>query len=357
MAGATGLEPATSGVTGRPFSNEINGTLDKIRTITCEKSAKSLRSNQTNTSHQCLARERRKSHSPRPEIATPVARSGQGWFAFQSGPFRPLSGRGRCWSPRTCACGRQLLLLQRRHLAAASAQCGPTILNLRHSMTELDFCALDAAEHLENWLSWQGAIRSFSSQVLGKLAQTPDRRHRILEQGGYLRHLFKASAETLLTIAVDPKHLGARICVTSVLHTWGSRAQPITWAHDRPGGRPSLDGNRWISSRPNYFLPVEALSHCSGDWSGTAPRRSQGPRAPASPIISTAAASGPSLRAVSPFDREPESGSRRRVRALHRDRCEADARGAAFNAPFAHLRGSRWPDHFGCLARSDGGNE
>jgi hypothetical protein len=52
MAGATGLEPATSGVTGRPFSNEINGALDKIRTITCDKSAKSLRPNQTNTSHQ-----------------------------------------------------------------------------------------------------------------------------------------------------------------------------------------------------------------------------------------------------------------------------------------------------------------
>jgi hypothetical protein len=42
-----------AGVTGRPFSNEINGTLDRIRTITCDKRAKSLRSNQTNTSHQC----------------------------------------------------------------------------------------------------------------------------------------------------------------------------------------------------------------------------------------------------------------------------------------------------------------
>ena len=47
MAGATGLEPAASGVTGRPFSNEINGPLDKIRTITCDKRAKSLRSKQT----------------------------------------------------------------------------------------------------------------------------------------------------------------------------------------------------------------------------------------------------------------------------------------------------------------------
>jgi hypothetical protein len=46
----------SAGVTGRPFSNEINGTLDKIHTITGDKSAKSLRYNQTNTSHQCLAR-------------------------------------------------------------------------------------------------------------------------------------------------------------------------------------------------------------------------------------------------------------------------------------------------------------
>src|SRR5215472_10404377 len=49
-----------AGVTGRPFSNEINGILDKIPTITCDKSAKSLRSKQTNTGHQCLAWERRK---------------------------------------------------------------------------------------------------------------------------------------------------------------------------------------------------------------------------------------------------------------------------------------------------------
>jgi hypothetical protein len=104
-------------VTGRPFSNEINGTLDKIGTITCDKSAKSLRSNQTNTSHQCLARERRKSQSPRPGIAHQISpfRLGQGWFAFSSGPFRPLSGRGRCRSPRTYAYGEQLPLLQRRY--------------------------------------------------------------------------------------------------------------------------------------------------------------------------------------------------------------------------------------------------
>jgi len=110
----------------------------------------------------------------------------------------------------------------------------------------------DAAEHLENWLSWQGpeAIRSFSSLVLGKLAQSPDRQRCILEQGGYLRHLFKASPETLLTIAVDPQHLGARICITSGAPHMGVLRSPITWAYDRPGGRPYLDGNRWKAGNP-----------------------------------------------------------------------------------------------------------
>ena len=73
--------------------------------------------------------------------------------------------------------------------------------------------------------------------------------------------LFKASAETLLTIAADPKHLGVRIGITSVLHTWGSALTHHPHVHMIvPGGGLSLDGSRWISSRPNYFLPVEVLS-------------------------------------------------------------------------------------------------
>ena len=86
--------------------------------------------------------------------------------------------------------------------------------------------------------------------------------------------LFKASAETMLTIAVDPKHLGAKIAITSVLHTWGS-----TMTHHPhvlmivPGGGISRDGKtrggrkldrerkeRWISSRKTYLLPVPVLS-------------------------------------------------------------------------------------------------
>ncbi len=73
--------------------------------------------------------------------------------------------------------------------------------------------------------------------------------------------LFKASAETLLTIAADPKHLGARIGVTSVLHTWGSALTHHPHVHMIvPGGGISLDGTRWISCRPGFFLPVRVLS-------------------------------------------------------------------------------------------------
>jgi hypothetical protein len=73
--------------------------------------------------------------------------------------------------------------------------------------------------------------------------------------------LFKASAETLITIAADPKHLGARIGVLSVLHTWGSALTHHPHVHMIvPGGGISLDGERWIACRPNFFLPVSVLS-------------------------------------------------------------------------------------------------
>ena len=73
--------------------------------------------------------------------------------------------------------------------------------------------------------------------------------------------LFKASAETLITIAADPKHLGARVGITSVLHTWGSALTHHPHVHMIvPGGGISLDGERWVSCRPGFFLPVRVLS-------------------------------------------------------------------------------------------------
>jgi hypothetical protein len=73
--------------------------------------------------------------------------------------------------------------------------------------------------------------------------------------------LFKASAETMTTIAADPDHLGARIGLLSVLHTWGSALTHHPHVHMIvPGGGFSLDGQRWIACRPGFFLPVRVLS-------------------------------------------------------------------------------------------------
>jgi putative transposase/transposase-like zinc-binding protein len=73
--------------------------------------------------------------------------------------------------------------------------------------------------------------------------------------------LFKAAAETMLTIAADPKHLGARIAITSVLHTWGSAMTHHPHVHMIvPGGGLSPDGTRWIATKPNFLLPVLVLS-------------------------------------------------------------------------------------------------
>jgi len=73
--------------------------------------------------------------------------------------------------------------------------------------------------------------------------------------------LFKAAAETLTTIAADPKHLGARIGLIAVLHTWGSALTHHPHVHVIvPGGGLSPDGSRWIACKRGFFLPVRVLS-------------------------------------------------------------------------------------------------
>ncbi len=73
--------------------------------------------------------------------------------------------------------------------------------------------------------------------------------------------LFKAAAETLITIAADPKHLGARIGLTAVLHSWGSALTHHPHLHCIvPGGGIAPDGDSWISCRPGFFLAVRVLS-------------------------------------------------------------------------------------------------
>jgi hypothetical protein len=73
--------------------------------------------------------------------------------------------------------------------------------------------------------------------------------------------LFDLAAEVLLTIAADPKHLGARIGATLVLHTWGSALTHHPHVHGIvPGGGLAPDGKTWVACRPGFFLPVRVLS-------------------------------------------------------------------------------------------------
>ena len=73
--------------------------------------------------------------------------------------------------------------------------------------------------------------------------------------------LFAVAAETLRTIAADPKHLGAEVGVTLVLHTWGSALTHHPHVHGIvPGGGLASDGERWVRCQPGFFLPVRVLS-------------------------------------------------------------------------------------------------
>jgi hypothetical protein len=91
-------------------------------------------------------------------------------------------------------------------------------------------------------------------------AAVGDRRYRLSEQGGDLRSPVQASAESMLTIAADPRHLGAKIAIMSVLHTWGSAMTHHPHVHMIvPDGGISLDGSRWIAKRPDFLLPVRVL--------------------------------------------------------------------------------------------------
>ena len=73
--------------------------------------------------------------------------------------------------------------------------------------------------------------------------------------------LMRASADTVIKIAADPKHLSAKVGITSVLHTWGSAMTHHPHVHMIvPGGGLSTDGSKWIACRKNFFLSVRVLS-------------------------------------------------------------------------------------------------
>jgi hypothetical protein len=73
--------------------------------------------------------------------------------------------------------------------------------------------------------------------------------------------LFRAASETLLEIAADPRHLGARIGTLAVLHTWSQNLRHHPHLHCLvPSGGLALDNSRWVATKPNFFLPVHVLS-------------------------------------------------------------------------------------------------
>lgn len=73
--------------------------------------------------------------------------------------------------------------------------------------------------------------------------------------------LFRCASQSLLTIAADPKHLGARIGFTAILHSWGQTLMHHPHVHCLvPAGGLSADGKRWVAARPGFFLPVRVLS-------------------------------------------------------------------------------------------------
>src|ERR1700719_1914833 len=117
-------------------------------------------------------------------------------------------------------------------------------------------------------LKVMSAIESCRTAALGgHVARCEDCAHTTIADIAYQNKavvydiLFKTSAETLTTIAADPKHLGARVGITSVLHTWGSALTHHPHVHMIvPGGGISPDGEHWVACRPGFFLPARVLS-------------------------------------------------------------------------------------------------
>jgi hypothetical protein len=118
--------------------------------------------------------------------------------------------------------------------------------------------SLARAEWLEN-----RRTELLNTQYFHVVFTVPEQIARIAYQNKKVVYgiLFHATAETLRTIAADPKHLGAEIGFFAVLHSWGSNLLHHPHLHCVvPGGGPSPDGTQWISCRPRFFLPVRVLS-------------------------------------------------------------------------------------------------
>jgi len=192
---------------------------------------------------------------PRLEVADIFRRHGQAWRQANAGhvslgQLKVMSAIENC---RTAALGGHVTRCE-------NDKCGHT--QIAYNSCRNRHCGKCQGAAAREWLDAREAELlpvPYFHIVFSLPAQIADIAYQ--NKAAIYDILFKASAETLITIAADPKHLGARIGVLSVLHTWGSGLTHHPHAHMIvPGGGLSLNGERWIACRPRFFLPVRVLS-------------------------------------------------------------------------------------------------
>jgi len=192
---------------------------------------------------------------PRLEVADIFRRHGQAWRQANAGhvslgQLKVMSAIENC---RTAALGGHVTRCE-------NDKCGHT--QIAYNSCRNRHCGKCQGAAAREWLDARAAELlpvPYFHIVFSLPAQIADIAYQ--NKAAIYDILFKASAETLITIAADPKHLGARIGVLSVLHTWGSGLTHHPHAHMIvPGGGLSLNGERWIACRPRFFLPVRVLS-------------------------------------------------------------------------------------------------
>src|SRR6201981_140026 len=194
---------------------------------------------------------------PRPalEVADIFRDHGAAWRAANAGhvslgQLKVMSAIEDC---RTAALGGHVVRCE-------NAACGYTA--IAYNSCRNRHCPKCQGAAAREWLGERGAELlpvPYLHGVVSLAAQIADIAYQ--NRAAIYGILFKASAETMLTIAADPKHLGARIGILSVLHTWGSAMTHHPHVHMIvPGGGISLDGTRWVACRPNFLLAVEVLS-------------------------------------------------------------------------------------------------
>jgi hypothetical protein len=190
---------------------------------------------------------------PSLEVADIFRQHGPAWRAAQRGhlslgQLKVMSAIEQC---RTCALGGHVLRCD---------GCGTD--QLAYNSCRNRHCPKCQSSAAKRWLDARQADLlpvEYFHVVFTLPASVADIAHQ--NKAAVYGLLFDMAAEVLQTIAADPKHLGARIAATLVLHTWGSALTHHPHVHGIvPGGGLSADGKTWVACRPGFFLPVRVLS-------------------------------------------------------------------------------------------------